>query len=873
MQPTTFIDGDATGGRGRARATPARIGRFVVIGELGAGGMGVVCSAYDPELDRKVAVKLLHPNLSGSDREDVARARLLREAQALARLSHPNVVAVYDVGTHEGQVFIAMEHISGESLTTWLRARLRTIDEVLEVFLDAGRGLAAAHRAGLVHGDFKPDNVIVDRAGRVRVVDFGLAFAQDRERREHEDVAASSMSAIDLSTPITRLGGLVGTPAYMAPEQFLGRDGSAKSDQFAFCVALYEGLYRSRPFRGESLPALKEAVCHAVVPDEPRDRRLPKWLRRIVLRGLQFEPGERFADMDQLLAALARDPGRARRRALLVGLAVVVALASAYAYRWTLIQAYEERQGLCAAAASNLIGIWDQDRKDRVRAALTATGVAYAEDTWGRVAARLDAHTDAWVRMHTEACQATHLRGEQSSALLDLRMACLHRRLTEVSSLVDVLVDADAGVVERAAQAAEELPDLAPCADAEGLLDAGATPRSRAQAAELAEVRRLLAQASAREKTARYAAGLTLADAAVVRAQELDDRAALAEARLSRGTLLTALGDPQATAALTEAFHTAESTRDDVLQARAALELMHAATLRLDRAGAEQWSRHVRALLDRIGDARPAERAELEGEYFNVLGTLRVLAGEHGQAESDYREALTRYERQYGGSGLRVAGVYNNLGNLLVRGGRLDDARAALERAAEIYGEALGERHPSLAVALNNLAEVSMRHGDWSTARATYERARRILVAGLGAEHFHVGVVDNNLGDVAARLGELAAAAPLYEHALAIFTRAFGAEAGPLAYPLTGLGELRLAEGRADEARELLERALALRDDVGGTDRARTQFGLARALVGDPTRARSLASEARAAFAGAGPAYARELAAVEAWLAERPATP
>ncbi|HEY8377881.1 MAG TPA: serine/threonine-protein kinase, partial [Nannocystis sp.] len=379
---------------------PQRIGRFVVLERLGAGGMGVVYAAYDPQLDRKVAVKLLLPSLSGSDREDVARARLLREAQALARLSHPNVVAVYDVGTHAGQVFIAMEFIAGESLTSWLKAEPRSVREVLAVFQDAGRGLAAAHRAGLVHGDFKPDNVLVDRAGRVRVVDFGLAFAQEETRTEEESPGALR-STLELSQLPARPGMLVGTPAYMAPEQFHGEPGSARSDQFSFCVSLYEGLYGHRPFAGDDVATLKRAVCLGAVPDEPRDRRLPPWLRRVLLRGLHWDAAQRFSDMDQLLAALARDPGRRWRRAGLTALAVLTLAGAAWGYRWAILREYEQRQGLCAAAAENLAGIWDHDRKDMVQKSFMATGVAYAADTWARVAARLDAHTAAWVRMHT----------------------------------------------------------------------------------------------------------------------------------------------------------------------------------------------------------------------------------------------------------------------------------------------------------------------------------------------------------------------------------------------------------------------------------------------------------------------------------------
>ncbi|MBA3546614.1 MAG: serine/threonine protein kinase, partial [Nannocystis sp.] len=243
----TRYEGEARSPRGDI---PAELGRFVVLHRVGAGGMGVVYAAYDPELDRKVAVKLLHPSV-GSDREDVGRARLLREAQAMARLSHPNVVTVFDVGTRDDQVFLAMEFVQGLPLSAWLKAP-RGWREVVAVFIAAGRGLDAAHREGIVHGDFKPDNVIVDVEGRARVLDFGLAFAQDRGKPPSDPEARrssrSGRSGVDLSTHLTRTGALTGTPPYVSPEQFLGESASARADQYAFCVSLYEGLYGDRPY-------------------------------------------------------------------------------------------------------------------------------------------------------------------------------------------------------------------------------------------------------------------------------------------------------------------------------------------------------------------------------------------------------------------------------------------------------------------------------------------------------------------------------------------------------------------------------------------------------------------------------------------------
>ncbi len=305
-------DGDVEARKLYARVTeklfgssaPVRIGRYRVLEKIGQGAMGVVYAAIDEQLGRKLALKVLHP-VSGGDA--VGRARLLREAQAMARLRHDNVVLVYDVGTHDPgtereQVFLAMELAPGVTLDVWLRTAPRAWQDVLAVFLQAGRALAAAHAAGVLHRDFKPENVLVDTSGRARVLDFGLARAlASAAAGEGEADPGDS-----LSEPLTRTGSILGTPAYMAPEQLRGEKTDARADQFSFCVALYEGLYGERPFTGVPRFAAVR-VTHV-----PKDSRIPDGLRRVVLRGLSNDPAQRWPDMDALL--LAATPPAVRRR-------------------------------------------------------------------------------------------------------------------------------------------------------------------------------------------------------------------------------------------------------------------------------------------------------------------------------------------------------------------------------------------------------------------------------------------------------------------------------------------------------------------------------------------------------------------------------
>src|SRR4051812_19478493 len=348
-----------------ALARGSSIGRYIVLAMVGRGGMGEVYAAYDPELDRKVAVKLLRVKPGNGVSLAEGRTRTLREAQAIARLSHPNVVVVFDVGTFEDKVFIAMEYVEGNTVTYWLQVQQRGWKEILQVFTDAGRGLAAAHEKGLIHRDFKTDNVMVSRDRHVRVMDFGLA----RQVQEKSGAAAAPASrlppispevkaghsgvvqpisirilsgssasndgpptmvvATDPSAPIsiegrtrsgmfdarlTRTGAMMGTPAYMAPEQFLGTPTDARSDQFSFCIALYEALYGERPFEGSTMSTLTANVVQGNVRDAPAGSKIPLWLRKVLLRGLMPRAKDRWPSMEALLEALGNDPSVQRRK-------------------------------------------------------------------------------------------------------------------------------------------------------------------------------------------------------------------------------------------------------------------------------------------------------------------------------------------------------------------------------------------------------------------------------------------------------------------------------------------------------------------------------------------------------------------------------
>jgi tetratricopeptide (TPR) repeat protein/tRNA A-37 threonylcarbamoyl transferase component Bud32 len=315
---------------------PPRFGRFSVLRTLGEGGMGVVYAAYDEELDRRIAVKVLRD----ASPDPHARERMVREAQAMARLSHPNVVQVHEIGEQGGQIYVAMEFVKGLTLRTWLAERPRTWREIRDMFVQAGRGLAAAHAEGLVHRDFKPDNVLIGSDGRARVADFGLAGAAEAPA-EHEATPDSVMLRVGrqsaFNTALTMAGTIMGTPAYMSPEQHRGVATDARSDQFSFCVALWGALYGQPPFAGSNVFELATAVCLGeLVPPPASD--VPHFIHEALVRGLAVEPEQRHPSMDALLAALTADlasarPSRWRAVALALAAAAVAAVAVLLATR------------------------------------------------------------------------------------------------------------------------------------------------------------------------------------------------------------------------------------------------------------------------------------------------------------------------------------------------------------------------------------------------------------------------------------------------------------------------------------------------------------------------------------------------------------
>ncbi len=713
--------------RGRAFGRGQTIGRYVVIDRVGEGGMGVVYAAYDPELDRKLALKLLHQG--SGERAEARRIRLVREAQAMARLSHPNVIAVHDVGTFEDQVFVAMEFIDGKSLAAWL-AEGASWRAALDVLVQAGRGLAAAHDAGLVHRDFKPDNVMIASDGRVVVTDFGLARAANvddvrsgsaeldalaPEPGPSGSFARAEGSRAKLAATVTAVGAIMGTPAYMAPEQHLGHGADARADQFAFAVVLWEAIHRQRPFPGEDVASLAYNVTAGNLREPPSGAVAPGWLSRVLLRALATDPRARYPSMHTLLQELTRDRAwRPRWWAVAAGLGAT-AITGVYA-GFVLDREPEP----CAAAREHVRRVWNPARERAVQERFGATGLSYAREQWPIVQGELARYADAWTAAYLDACEATHVRGEQSETLLDARMLCLARRLDEFDALLDVFSQADAEVVERALAAVQNLPRLRACGQLDALLDPVPPPDDPKVAAALDELRPELARVAALQRAGLSEAAIGPARDLVARTAELGYDPLHAEALHELARCEAARGDAIAAERhLRSAITTALRGRSDRAAARAAVELVSLVAddpARHDET--EGWAELAQALLSRTGSDD-----ELEIELSQRRARMLRAAGDDAGAREQLERVLAVLERTHGPEDARVAEAAVELADLLASAGELVRAAALLQRALQIDEYAFGFDHPRTAMVLARLGAVAMRRGDVAAALDDLERA------------------------------------------------------------------------------------------------------------------------------------------------------
>jgi tetratricopeptide (TPR) repeat protein/tRNA A-37 threonylcarbamoyl transferase component Bud32 len=901
--------------------TGRELGRYLVLEPLGSGGMGEVYLAYDPKLDRRVALKVLRRDRNATPE---AQDRLLREAQALARLSHPNVVAVHDVGTVEiGEirtpaVYVAMEYVEGKTLRDWSAEHdhWRTI---ARMFHAAGLGLAAAHAVGIVHRDFKPTNVIVGGEGRPRVLDFGLARRLDQlpllaaedfdDSLERSSDGGESQIALHRSTvdpSLTETGVVLGTPAYMAPEQFRGTDIDARGDQFSFCVALYEGLWGTRPFGGRDPAKIIRAIRRQSFRVPKQHGGIPARLRAAVRKGLAFDPADRHADMASLLAeidAVLRPLPRAAIAVGGVGLAV-----AAGAWWLAATPAAATATDPCAGVGEPLTRVWDDARRERIRQALADTELSYAADVSDKTLIQLDHWAEEWTQARTEACEATRVRGDQSAEMMDLRVACLDDRLGNLDALARELSKADREVVENAVQGAWGLPPVAPCADAKYLRAAVRPPDDPAVAATVATLRGELAAVRATVAIGKYAEGADGVVDLLSRTREVPYEPLHAEVALMAGQALERAGRlDEVRAHLEEALYAAERTGYGSVEAEALIGLTgYVGYQAADLANGMRYAEHARAVLDRI--QRPEHLvAGLEVSTANSLlrggkiteaiphyetalaipitsasllrhnlaaavnvGTAHAMAGDDRASLAALQIAAARTLAELGPRHPTYGTALMNLGATHWRLGELEIASERLAEAADIFEQGLGPDHPQLARVLHNQGAVLRDQGRLDDALVMYDRALVIKKKLHGKAHPTIALTASNKGDVLLEQGRYDLAEACLLEAIEAWESSVGPDHPDLANALSTLGRVRIEQHRPLEAIELLERAAKLRgDNAGHRDLWEQKLALARALTIatlDPDRARRLASEAKAHLEQNPAATARERAEVQAFV-------
>jgi tetratricopeptide (TPR) repeat protein/predicted Ser/Thr protein kinase len=891
-----------------------RVTRYVILSSLGKGGMSVVYLAYDPELDRKVALKLMRVTMLG----EKGRLRLQREAQALAKLSHPNVVPVFDAGAIGDQAFVAMEYVEGKTLRRWLRDP-HDWREALRVMLDAGRGLAAAHAAGLVHRDFKPDNVLLGADGRARVADFGLArlasvldgtappsqpsSVDDEPPSEVVPLVPSSKPAFE---EVTRADQLVGTPAYMAPEQMRRERADERSDQYAFCVTLYEALYGKRAFDPPTGPVgsaastadLSTVTAKRVLRPPPRATKVPSFVQRAVARGLSEDPSERFASLDQLLRALTDDPRvRWRRAAAGVAVAAVLAVSAGGA-----IDAQRAARAMCHAGR-DIDAVWGPAQRAEVARAFAATGAPYADTATRSLTKALDDYATKWAAMDDDACAAARLRGEQSTEVLDLRMACLSDRRKELAALVDVVRHADVDTVQQASRATQSLGPIDECADIAALRAPTPRPRDPAAARAIDDLQRRLAIVEANYAVGKSAEAAKLAEALLEEAKATGFGPLVADVAYWRARSYADQGDSdRSIPAFREAFAFALGSRSERTLRWAAARLAQEYIYATDHASYEYWAEiaeqalarsgpdtehedfvaHLRcvamwatgglqsrlACLEKYG-AKVERTRPLNAWELVTVGLAASDAGELARGVEYLRRGYDASLKENGPTHPRTLEMRGYLCKGLIDYGDFDAAYHECDEAVR-QAEAAGADNAKLVGKIRMYLGVTLRE----TKR--YDEARKQLEVALANAPERDDVL-MEIAELDAAEGRRGEARKLLEKSLEEAEKTLPPEHANVIASMMSLGEQELDDGATAEARALLDRAAAKGEHAELSDimRAELDFDEARALYAtapaDRPRAIDLAKRARDEYTRGAPPTKRwtdEENRIDRWLAD-----
>lgn len=758
--------------------------RYVVLDTLGAGGMGIVLAAYDNTLDRRVALKLLHAHTS-KDPEN--HARLLREAQALAKLSHPRVVSVYDVGELRGQVFISMEFIDGPNVRQWLRKKERTTAEILAVFRGAGKGLRAAHDAGIVHRDFKPDNILIGPEGKAYVTDFGLALEANVTPQDSGGTSPSRSA----SSRLTETGAIMGTPAYMPIEQHAGLPTDHRSDQFSFCVALFEALHGVRPFSGANANELCLSIGRAKLPVSPSS--VPRKVRRALVRGLSPKAEDRFPSMQALLRVLT--PRARRSRTWIVGGVAGLAVGGA------LVALADTAEPPCATAGLQAEQVYGPEQRRMLLSAFTATGKPYAQTSFDATKRALDVFADRWASSAENACLASE-RGEQSGEMLDLRMLCLDRGLHALSATLEILSAVEPDEVRESAKIAAGLPDLALCEDLDAL------PRLA-----------LLPTTPEQDQEAKTLLPVVERIRAFVIADRLDDAEALLEAhaeeferstyplvvtlhRTWHGRFLQDRHDARASEVLEEAHLLAleHGLYGQASRTASAIAVRHSKPAEVETA--MRWFASATAL------ARAANSTRLEAVAATSSASVYSNAGRHDEAVAQTLRALELTEDDAGyPARARVELLLAHAETVQRRDGG-DAGHEQIHAARALIGE-LDADSPVIASIETNLSKRAVARADYAAARRHSEEALRIAELHFGHRSVRYAAALANLAVPLKELGMFDEALDRFTDAFAILEKSDGYKYGR-AQILANIANLLWSTGELVEMRQRLDQLAAM---------------------------------------------------------------
>lgn len=778
-------------------AEQVRVGRFVLGEVVGSGSMGVVHAAYDETLDRKVAIKLILEEITQSEE---AQARLLREAQAMARVSHPNVVPVYEAGAYPGGVFVAMEFIEGSTLRKWsLNNAQLAWRPRLELLLHAGRGLAAAHLEGVVHRDFKPDNVMVTERGEPKVGDFGLAGELPSAHEEREELTTHP-------TGLTQTGNIVGTPVYMSPERFTGDPADARSDQFAFCVVAFEMLYGHRPFAGETRAELTANLFEGNIRPPTDGSGVPRYVRSAILRGLEIDPANRWPSMDALLAGLAL---RKRNRGWFAlgagGIAVGAGL-------W----ASGTQQTPCGGARAHLEDTWGDSRKAEIHEAFEQLETDFARGVWARSAPRIDAYADAWADAHTRNCQQTRVYAEQSEAVMDRRMACLQRARLGLAASIDLLATPDAEIARRAHRMVHNLPNLDRCESASiGLEEVD--PPSPQQTAGVEQIEAALARARALNAAGKYKA----AEQAVTQATEaldaIDYDPLESQVQQVAGEVALALQENKtAAAAFLAAQQSAMRNAQWDTAVAAGGQLAFATGVRQSNFDSARMAiDSVRGLADRSDSAQV--RAALQGNLAGVLSN----EGRFAESVEAYEASLGAWD---GAGGTRSAGrpeLRRSLAITLYQWGKLDRAETEIREVLRLQTAWVGAVHPDVALAYQTLANILYARGELDAGQDAIEKAVEIAEATIPGNP-EIATIRTSAASFLYRSGDYAAADQAYRSILEEWESKIDPDHAALLSSRSNLAGSLMAQGRFDEARPLMQMVVASHKRAHGAAHPKT---------------------------------------------------